>query len=276
MKSKTLELLSEESGDVFSQAAELVKAKKKIYCSPNVITGSCSTQPTCLHCKWEYLKVHQPDFQRRRSLEEIIERTKVLNEAGIHRIFLPSGWMGYRIPDYFPKYMATVKENTEAEIYGLFGTIDLKSLLELKAAGMDGYLCGLESPSEEIYRRFRPGGDGWAERIETLRQVKKLGMKVWSGFIFGLGENQLDIMNGLKILAELEVDSVSILPFTPYPLTPMVDSDPPNPYQWAKLLAVSRIYLNNPNVFADQTEGFFSAYAKLGSANGFYVFPGKV
>lgn len=269
------ELFKEDSAVLFTGAGAIAGKRSLILCSPAVITGECTTTPVCRHCKWEYLKWQNPLFHRRRTREEMVARAKELEELGIHRAFLPSGWMGYRIPEYFCEYVRAVKDNCRLEIYSLMGALDKESLAALKDAGLDGCLCGLESPNERIYRQFRPGGDSLAERLETIVNAKALGLKVWSGFLVGLGETEADIIKGLTLLHELDVDSVSILPFTPYPNTAMERENPANPYTWARVMAIARLFLKKPDFFSDFTDGFYGEYGKLGGANGFYVFPGS-
>jgi biotin synthase len=141
---------------------------------------------------------------------------------------------------------------------------------------MDGFLCGLESPNEKIYQRFRPGGDTLNDRLNTLFTSKELKLKVWSGFLVGLGESEEDVSLGLNILEELEVDSMSILPFIPVPETEMMKENLTNPFWWSKVMAIARIYNEKPDLFSDQTNGCYAPYSQLGGPNGYYTFPGKV
>lgn len=273
MDSVLKELFELEPEVLFHKAQEIGKSKKRIYCSPNFINDFCTTKPTCRHCKWENLKVVNHDFYGRRTIEDMKSRTKLLVEAGVNRIFMPSGWMGYKVPEYYYNCIQVVKENSDMEVYGLFGAIDKESLLNLKKSGMDGYLCGLESPNEEVYKKFRPGGDTLSDRLETLKAVKELGLKIWSGFLVGFGESEEDVAKGLEILKEFEVDSLSILPFTPFPNTDMMANNPANPFKWAKVIAVARNFMEKPDLFSDNVDGFYHSYGLLGGANGFYIFP---
>ncbi|ODA42027.1 radical SAM protein [Desulfosporosinus sp. BG] len=221
------------------------------------------------------MKVADPCFYRKRTLKEVKARTQVLVEAGIQRVFLASGWMGYEVPEFYYDCIHSIKEDSNLDVYGLFGALNRTSLLNLKRAGMDGYLCGLESPNEAIYKRFRPAGDTLTDRISALKTAKGLNLKIWSGFLVGLGETDEDVSVGLEILRGLEPESLSILPFTPFPNTEMWDENPANPLKWARAMAIARTYLRKPDLFSDQTEGFYQGYGILGGANGFYSFPGK-
>lgn len=273
MKKDLQELFHLDPGVLFKKAQEIAKTKRTIYCSPNVANGSCKTVPSCRHCKWENRKALDPRFYRKRTIEEIKARTKLLVDAGIHRVFLASGWMGYEVPNYYYDCISSIKDNSNLEVYALMGAVNRSSLVNLKHAGMDGYLCGLESPNEKIYKRFRPSGDTLADRITTLKNAKSINLKIWSGFLVGLGETDEDIALGLEILKEFDPKSLSILPFTPFPNTEMWEENPANPLHWARVMAIARNFIKEPDLFSDQTLGFYYGYGILGGANGFYVFP---
>ena len=267
MKKNLAELFELQDDELFSQAQAAGKGMRKLRCSPLPIIGTCITQPVCRHCSWLNLRQVSPGFSRKRSLEEIIQHTYTLYDAGVDRVFMPSGWMGYEVPDYFYEYITAVKQNSNMEVYGLFGAVNKKCLIELKNAGMDGMRCGLESPNEQIYRKFRLGGDSLGDRKECLYAAREIGLKIWSGFIFGLGETQRDMINGLEFLMELDVDSVSILPFIPYPYTEMRDENPANPLEWARAVAITRIYLDTVNIFGS-TDSIYCNFERITGING--------
>jgi biotin synthase len=161
-----------------------------------------------------------------------------------------------------------VKENANFEVYGFFGPLSRKSLFSLKEAGMDGYWCGIEAPNKKLFKEVRPG-DNFNARIETLKNARDMGMKTWSSFIYGLGETQDDIVYGLKLMKELGVTSVSIQAFTPRAYTEMEKVSPPNVYEWAKLMAITRIYLNDIDLFTPTDSASWGLRA---GANGFIPF----
>jgi biotin synthase len=85
--------------------------------------------------------------------------------------------------------------------------------------------------------------DNYDARIRSIKEAKKLGLKVWSGFIIGIGEGLEDIARGIDILKDLEVDAVMLHAFRPSPFTEMEAMDPPNPLLVAKAMAVTRILM---------------------------------
>ena len=229
--------------------------------------------PPCRHCKWEYFKARGIQTGRRRDPAETAQWVKHLWNQGIRRTFVASGWMGYKIPSEFLRQVAVVRENSELEIYGLFGALDKQSLLDLKAAGMQGYLCSLESPSEAVYRSFRPGGDSLQDRLRAIDWAAEMGLAIWSGFLVGLGETESDIKNGVGMLKKMNPASLSVLPFTPFPNTRMIDSMPARPYDWARAAAISTLAMPKADIFGDQASGMYRPYADLFAPNGAYVVP---
>jgi biotin synthase len=272
MNSRMTDLFALDYDTLFARAQEKAAAREKLTCSPIPLIGACTTTPTCRHCRWENIKAEDETFFRKRSEEDVIRRAKTLTDLGIKRIFMPSGWMGLEIPEFFCDLVQAVKETSQKEVFGLFGAVSRNSLEMLKAAGMDGFFCGLESPNEQIYRKFRPGGDSLQDRKNTIHAAKDLGMKTWSGFLVGFGETDEDIAGALEFFKETEVGSLTIVPFTPFPHTEMWAENPANPLQWARVVAVTRLYLDKPDIFSMQ-EGFYAAYGHMAGINGSYVFP---
>ena len=172
------QLFSLNEALLFERAKTIGQKWEKSYWSPVVLNGGCKTEPKCRHCKWESFKNSRTSFDGKRTLSQVLKCAETMLNAGATHLLAPSGWMGYEIPDYFCTYIQAIKDHFRVPVYGLFGSIRLSSLLKLKDAGMDGYQCGLESPDEAIYRNFRPGGDSLGDRINTLVNAKKAGLKI--------------------------------------------------------------------------------------------------
>jgi biotin synthase len=227
------EMLREEASILFQKARDIARSKDTIFSMSVPFTTHCKISPPCRHCRWRSMSKTEQSFGRDVQINEVTEKAGVAGKAGIQRIHMPSGWMGYDLPDYF---------------YGFCGPINRQSLSLLKAAGIDEYWCGIEIPNEALFQQVRPGDD-YRGRIRTLQDAKELGLKTMSGFLFGVGETQADIIKGIRLLKELEVDSVAISPLKPMPYTEMERFTPPTPYEWAKIVAITTIYLGNADMF---------------------------
>ncbi len=241
--------------------------------SPLILTGNCTTRPICRHCKWEHFKaVSENEFALDRPLAETLARARRLVEAGVGRAFLATGWMGFRLPARFVDAVAAVHEaEPELQLYGLFGALDRESHRALARAGLTGMLTSLESPSGEVYRAFRPGGDSLADRLRALGHAREEGLAVWTGFLVGLGETPADVARGIDLVRTFDPESVSILPFVPFPDTPMASHARTDPQWLARANAVARIAL--PRVryfFSDHADGFDADMERRLGMNGSY------
>jgi biotin synthase len=259
--------------ELFEAARRVNALKAPLAAAPTIVEERCQTFPPCRHCKWEYFKRWGIQTGRRRSREETLEWAKMLDDQGIPRTFIAGGWQGRSLPVSLLDYVRLIKENTGLEIFGLFGALDRASLAALKEAGLKGYLCGLESPNEGIYRRFRPGGDSLEDRKQALWDAKDLGLDIWSGFLLGLGESEEDVAEGIRWLKDIQPQSLSVLPFTPFPDTCMEGENPANPFMWARMAAIASLCLPGADIFTDPVAGIYNPYARLFMPNGIYKIP---
>ncbi len=263
-------LFKEEAPVLFRKARDIARRKKTLYCMPVAFTTHCVIDPPCHHCRWRSMSRVGESFGRDIPIDEVAAKAALAGKAGLPRIHMPSGWMGYSLPDYFYEYVRAARQKTDSEIFGFCGPVNRESLSKLKAAGMDGYWCGIEIPNEALFRQIRPG-DNFQARLKTLREAKELGFKTMSGFLFGVGETQDDIIKGIELLKELEVDSVLVSPLKPMPYTEMEKCSPPNPYTWAKTLAITTVYLEKADIFTSPEMAHWGIRA---GANAFLpVFP---
>jgi biotin synthase len=259
--------------ELFARAREINGRKKPVGAGPSIAEERCHTSPPCPHCKWEFFKAKGIQQGRAHTLEETLENAKALEAMGADRTFVATGWLGYEVPREVMAHVENIRNNTSLDVYALIGAVSKNSLAELKAAGLTGYLCGIESPSERVYRTFRPGGDSLEDRRRALRDARDLGLKLWSGFLIGFGETDEEIAAGIAEMGELQPESVSILPFIPVPFTPMRVSNPANPWIWAKAAAAGTLACPGSDIFSDQGQGMYAAYGELFAPNGAYVFP---
>lgn len=241
--------------------------------SPLILTGACATRPPCRHCKWEHFKAEgRGSFVLDTPLDDLIARAHRLADQGIDRAFTATGWLGYRLPGRFVRMVEAIHAaEPHLALYGLFGALDRQSHLDLAEAGLTGMLTSLESPSESVYRSFRPGGDSLEDRFASFDYAREAGLKLWTGFLVGLGETADEVAWGIEALHTVGPDAVSILPFEPYPDTPMADAAPCDTEWLARVNAVARLRLPEvPHFFTDHAADFDRYAVRLG-LNGSYA-----
>lgn len=246
-------LFKENSDVLFDWAKATARPLNNVFSSPIPLTTECKMTPPCRHCWWRAMSNYNSDFKRRRQPGEVKQRAAELASTGINRILLPSGWLGFELPEWFYDYVQLVKTeiyslNTDVEIFAACGPLSGNSLNRLKDAGLDGCWCGIEVPNEELFRKVRPG-DSFRARLETVNHITATGLKLWSGFLFGVGETEADIKWGLELMKSLPLDSFSLTPYKQYPFVEMEQLPSANLFDWARTAAIARIYLGTVNSF---------------------------
>lgn len=246
---------------------------EQVSASPIILSGACLSDPPCKHCKWRHFTVASDGcFSLDRTLDETIERVDDIVAAGVTRGFFATGWMGYRLPVRYLDIIAAVREHAPGfELFGLFGALDLQGHKDLVSAGLTGMLTSLESPNGSVFRSFRPGGDSPMDRLHALEYCQETGLRIWTGFLMGLGETRSDVASGIATLASFSPESVSILPFTPFPNTEMYGYDMANPLEVARAQAVARIVMPKARAFFfDHSAASYEAFASVIGLNGKY------
>ena len=270
------QLIDLDNNTLFDLAQKKTAHEMQKFWSPNIINAGCTTTPPCNHCKWECFKSEKQMATQKTPLNQFLKMAEMEIAQGCARMLLPSGWVGYSLPDYYFDYVNAVKSNFDIEVFGLFGSINKNSLLSLKQAGMDGYQCGLESVNEKIYRQFRPGGDSLNDRIKTLTWAKELGLKLWSGFVLGFGLEQDDIIKSIELLISLDVSCVGIQPFVPFPYTQFSYMDPANPSEWARIIAVASLYMTDSEFISTENQSPYGNFSKLAGVKWHPIFPNNL
>jgi biotin synthase len=261
---KPIDLLSENGHALLDEARKIGSIKDSIFSAHIIIDSHCVIEPPCLHCNWRARDELQKDYRKRMSVDDVVQRAKQAKDDGLDKIYIVTGFLGENPPDFVYEYVEAVKKESNIETYCMLGTVNRSSLQHLKEAGLDGYYCGLESPNPAVYSRVRPG-DSLKKRINVLQNAKEIGLKTWSGFILGLGENQDDIAQGIDILKSLETDVVSYGQFHPAAFTEMEDGVVPQPFGVAKALAATRICMEGVDLFTGYN---FIEWGFLAGCNG--------
>ncbi|MGB1912277.1 MAG: biotin synthase BioB, partial [Porticoccaceae bacterium] len=177
-------------------------------------------------------------------IEQVIEAAKAAKASGSSRFCMGAAWRSPHDRD-IPAIEAMIKE---VKSLGLETCMTLGMLSESQAdtlseAGLDYYNHNLDT-SKEFY------GDiittrTYQDRLDTLANVRNSGMKVCSGGIVGMGEEQKDRAGLLMGLANLpkQPDSVPINMLVKVAGTPMESEEDLDPFEFLRTIAVARIMM---------------------------------
>jgi biotin synthase len=126
------------------------------------------------------------------------------------------------------------------------GLIDIEKARELKAAGLFRYHHNLET-SRSFFKNICTTHD-YEEDVETIRNVKKAGLSVCAGALFGMGEGISHRIELAATLRELNVDSVPLNILNPIKGTPLSHMLPLPPLEILMTIAVFRFMLPDKDI----------------------------
>ncbi|WP_089792703.1 biotin synthase BioB [Halomonas korlensis] len=208
-------------------------------------------------------------------IEKVVEEAKAARDAGASRFCMGAAWRSPRERD-----LAVVLEMvSRVKALGLetcmtLGMVDTDQARRLSDAGLDYYNHNLDTSPEyygEIITTRR-----YADRLDTLANVRQAGMKVCSGGILGMGEAPRDRAALLQQLARLapHPESVPINMLVKIPGTPLENVEDLDPIEFIRAIAVARILMPASHVRLsagrEQMDDATQALAFLAGANSIF------
>ena len=139
-----------------------------------------------------------------------------------------------------------IRRKTRIPPAASLGELDETAALKLKQAGLSRYHHNLETSA-----RFFPqicSSHSYQDRLNTLRLVKRQGLELCCGGIFGLGEGWGDRLEMAFALRELGADSIPLNFLMPIPGTPLESASPLTPQDILKIIALFRFILPDKDI----------------------------
>jgi len=206
----------------------------------SIKTGGCSEN--CGYCSQS--AHHHTGLAREElmPLDEVLEHARAAKEGGSSRFCMGAAW---RNPT--PKNLAAVLEMvSEVKKLGLetcvtLGMLNAEQAQQLARAGLDYYNHNIDTAPE--YYSEVVTTHTLQDRLDTLEKVREAGINVCSGGIVGMGEGQTGRAGLIAQLANMNPppESVPINKLIAFPGTPLADSDPIDPFDFVRTIAVARI-----------------------------------
>ncbi|RZG87601.1 biotin synthase BioB [Acinetobacter sp. WCHAc060033] len=208
----------------------------------SIKTGKCPED--CKYCSQSARYDSKLEAEKRIAVDKVIREAKEALESGSSRFCMGAAWRNPHERD-MPYVLEMVRE---VKALGLetcmtLGMLNQSQAERLHEAGLDYYNHNLDT-SREYYPNVISTRT-YDDRLNTLDHVRNAGMKVCSGGIVGLGENQNDRIGLLLELATLAVqpESVPINMLVPIEGTPLADVEKLDVTEWIRTIAVARIIM---------------------------------
>jgi biotin synthase len=208
----------------------------------SIKTGACPED--CKYCPQSIRYDTGLERESVLDLETVLQAARVARDAGATRFCMGAAWRSPkdRDLDQVEKMVRGVRE-LGLETCLTLGMLTGDQAGRLKRAGLDYYNHNLDT-SPEYYGEVISTRN-YADRLETLANVRRADLKVCCGGIVGMGESRTDRAGLLLELATLPAhpQSVPINNLVQVPGTPLDGIDPIDPLEFVRTIAVARIMM---------------------------------
>lgn len=213
----------------------------------SIKTGACPED--CKYCSQSARYTTDIEKEKLIAVEQVIEAASKAKSQGSTRFCMGAAWRNPRAKD-MAAVVAMVKgvKDLGLETCMTLGMLDENQAKELKDAGLDYYNHNIDT-SVEYYEQVITTRT-FQNRLDTIDNVRKAGMKVCSGGILGLGEEQTDRTSMLVTLANLtpQPESVPINMLVKVKGTPLADENDVESFDFIRCIAVARIMMPKSHV----------------------------
>ena len=207
----------------------------------NAQSGSC--QEDCGYCSQSSISTADIPKYRLLSQERLFEGAKRAYQAGAKRYCMVISGRGpeKKEIDHFCEATKRIKKEFPLEICCCLGLLNEKDAFTLKEAGV-GWINHNLNTSERFYPEIC-STHTYEDRVETVKNVAKAGLKTCSGGIVGMGETDEDILDLAFAVRALGVQSIPINFLHPIPGTSLEKINYITPSKCLKVLCLFR-FLN--------------------------------
>jgi biotin synthase len=140
-----------------------------------------------------------------------------------------------------------IRAETALEPCASLGLLRGPELARLKAAGLMHYHHNLES-ARSFFDRICTTHT-YDQQLETIREAKRLGLKLCSGGILGMGETPEQRVELAETIRDLGIECVPVNFLNPRPGTPMAHVEPITAGECLAAIAVFRLLMPGAHLF---------------------------
>jgi biotin synthase len=206
----------------------------------SIKTGGCPED--CAYCPQSALYETGVDASKIMAIADVLADAKAAKAAGASRFCMGAAWRSPKDRDL--DAVCAIVEGVRAlglETCATLGMLDATQARRLKDAGLDYYNHNLDT-SPEHYGKIITTRT-YQDRLDTLANVRDVGMNVCCGGIVGMGEDRSDRVGMIHALATLpkHPESVPINLLVQVEGTPLADGRSLDPLDFVRTIAVARI-----------------------------------
>lgn len=208
----------------------------------SIKTGACPED--CGYCAQSGHHSTHVEKENLMCIDDVLAKAKEAKASGATRFCMGGAW---RSPPEkaMPALVDMVRsvKNLGLETCMTLGMLSQEQAHTLKDAGLDYYNHNIDT-SPSYYDKVIKTRT-FADRLQTLENVRQSGISVCCGGILGLGETRDDRIEFLLTLANLETppESVPINRLIPVAGTPLANAEPVEGIELVRTVATARILM---------------------------------
>jgi biotin synthase len=209
----------------------------------SIKTGGCPED--CSYCSQSSRYQTEVSSSPLMPKEEVLEIARNAQASGVSRVCMGAAWREVRDNKQFDRVLDMVKDVTSLglEVCCTLGMLTEGQAKRLEEAGLYAYNHNLDT-SEEFYETIITTRK-YADRLDTIDQVRKTNVTVCSGGIIGLGETADDRISMLHTLATMDPhpESVPVNILSKVPGTPLADAADVPIWETVRMIALARLLM---------------------------------
>ncbi len=213
----------------------------------SIKTGACPED--CGYCSQSSKNETELEREKLLPLDEVIENAQKAKAAGSSRFCMGAAWRNPTDKNLDQVIeMVEVVRDMGMETCLTLGMLNVEQAQRLKDSGLDYYNHNLDT-SPEFYGNVVTTRT-YQDRLDTLKNVRQVGINVCSGGIIGMGESETDRASMLQQLANLEKhpESVPVNLLVQVKGTPLFGQDKLDGIDFVRTIATARILMPKSHV----------------------------
>ncbi|MGD9546549.1 MAG: [FeFe] hydrogenase H-cluster radical SAM maturase HydE [Candidatus Krumholzibacteriia bacterium] len=191
--------------------------------------------------------------------DQILDAARLAHASGFGSIVLQGGERtDAAFVDFIARTLTRIRQETDRRL-GITLSLGEQSADTYGTwfrHGADRYLLRLETTNPQLFRNFHPDDQVYANRLECLAHLRRIGYQVGTGVMVGLpGQTPDDLADDILFFKEHDIDMVGMGPFIPHPDTvyaPLIPGfDRRRQLQLSlRMIALTRLVLPDVNIAA--------------------------
>ena len=206
----------------------------------SIKTGGCPED--CKYCSQSIKYNTDVEIEKLLSVDDVVAQAKAAKDSGASRFCMGAAWRNLNDSNLSKiKDMVKAVKSLNLETCLTLGMLKKEQAESLKECGLDYYNHNLDS-SEEYYSKV-VSTRTYRDRLNTLSYVRDAGIKVCTGGILGLGEENIDRLKLIEVLCNMkeQPESVPMNKLVKIEGTPYSDNENVDNFDFIKVIAIARI-----------------------------------